>query len=115
MPRGDKKAASSNKREMTIRLNKLVREKAFKKRAPQAVKAIRQIVSKQFFTDDVRINVELNKAIWHKGVRNVPNRVRISVERKSSEEEEGATHCLVSLVKGYNNPQDFRGKTTVTG
>lgn len=41
----------------------------FKKRAPQAIKAIKKFAEKQMKTSDVRIDTKLNKAVWSGGVR----------------------------------------------
>jgi ribosomal protein L31E len=60
----------------------------FKKRAPRAVKAIKAFVAKEMKTADVRIDASLNKFVWHKGIRNVPFRVRVRMERKRNEDEE---------------------------
>jgi len=58
-------------------------------------------------TEDVRIDVGLNKFLWCKGVRNVPFRVRVCLDRKRNEDEESAeklythvTHVHVPSFKG---------------
>ncbi len=85
-------------------------------------------------THDVRIDPKLNKAVWSKGVRyvhermlqhaglfscvlfcvlccsNVPNRIRVRVERKRNEDED-ATNKLYSLVT-YVPCGDFKGTLT---
>ena len=50
-------------------------------------------------TEDVRVDAELNKYIWSKGIRNVPYRVRVVLSRQRSEEEEDSKrmYTLVSL------------------
>merc|ERR1719482_229183 len=39
-------------------------------------------------TKDVRVDTKLNKFIWHKGIRNVPFRVRLRLSRKRNEDED---------------------------
>merc|ERR1719454_2508003 len=39
-------------------------------------------------TPDVRIDTRLNKHVWHKGVKNVPYRVRVRLARKRNEDED---------------------------
>lgn len=39
-------------------------------------------------TSNVTIGPELNKFVWHKGIRNVPYRVRIKLERKRNEDDD---------------------------
>ena len=46
-----------------------------KKKAPRAVKAIKEYARKTMFTDDVRIDPELNQELWRNGIRNVDRRV----------------------------------------
>ena len=51
-------------REYTIHLHKRLHNVTFKKRAPKAVKEIRKFAQKQMGTQDVRLDVKLNKAVW---------------------------------------------------
>lgn len=81
--------------------------RGFKKRAPQAIKAIKQFAEKQMGTSDVRIDTKLNKAVWAKGIRNVPYRIRVKLSRRRNEDEESAnklytlvTHVQVDSFKG---------------
>lgn len=39
-------------------------------------------------TEDVRVDVKLNKAVWSKGIRNVPKRVRVQISRKRNDNED---------------------------
>ena len=41
----------------------------FKKRAPRAVKEIKKFAQKEFRTEDVRVDTNLNKAVWSRGIR----------------------------------------------
>ena len=41
----------------------------FKKRAPRAIKEIRKFAEKMMGTPDVRIDTNLNKHVWSKGIR----------------------------------------------
>jgi len=73
----------------------------FKKRAPRAIKEIKKFAKKVMGTDDVRIDVLLNQYIWSKGIRNVPTRVRVRLQRKRNEDEE-SDQKLYTLVKHVN-------------
>ena len=75
-------------REYTVNIHKAVHGKSFKEKAPQAVKQIRAFAKKMMGTSDVRIDVKLNKAVWSKGVRHVPNRVRIVISRRRNDDED---------------------------
>merc|ERR1719444_158793 len=49
-------------------------------------------------TRDVRIDTKLNKFLWHKGIRNVPRRVRVRISRKRNEDED-AKEKMFTLVQ----------------
>ena len=38
-------------------------------------------------TDDVRVDTNLNKFVWSSGVRNIPKRVRVRLDRKKNEDD----------------------------
>ena len=83
----------------TINLHKRLYKIHYKYRAPKAVNAIRTFAEKVYGTKDVRIDVSLNKFIWSKGVRGVPNKVRVRMERKRNEDEESKEmYTLCSYV-----------------
>ena len=60
----------------------------FKKRAPRAIREIKKFAEKMMKTSDVRVDTELNKFIWSKGVRNIPYRVRVKLSRRMNDDEE---------------------------
>jgi large subunit ribosomal protein L31e len=68
--------------ETTIHLAKILKKRTFNHRAPIAIKKIQQFVGKLMKTNDNRIDASLNTYIWHKGVKGVPGRVRVKIERK---------------------------------
>ena len=71
-------------REYTIHLHKLVHGRSFKKRAPSAVKSVVNFAQREMGTADVRIDPKLNQALWSRGVKSVPHRIRVKLERESS-------------------------------
>ena len=77
--------------EATIHLSKLLKKKTFHKRAPFAIKKIKQFAHKMLKTKDNRIDASLNTYIWHRGVKGVPGRVRVRLERKVAENPEGSS------------------------
>ncbi|KAI0062582.1 hypothetical protein BV25DRAFT_1825591 [Artomyces pyxidatus] len=94
-------------REYTIHLHKLVHGRAFKKRAPTAVKSVVAFAQKAMGTADVRLDPKLNQALWARGVKSVPHRIRVKLERKRNDEENAkeklytyATHVIVPSFKG---------------
>lgn len=97
--RAEKKtrAADVITREYTINLHKRLHGLQFKRRAPRAIREIKKFAQKTMGTEDVRIDVNLNKAIWANGIRNVDFRVRVQLHRKRNEDEE-SKHKLYTLV-----------------
>ena len=75
-------------REYTVNLHKRLHKLKFKSKAPRAIKEIKAFASKVMGTKDVRVDVNLNKAVWKQGIKNVPNRVRIVISRRRNDDED---------------------------
>jgi large subunit ribosomal protein L31e len=99
-------------REYTINLHKRVLGISFKKRAPRAVKEIKQFAAKMMKTKDVRVDVKLNKAVWAQGVKNVPHRVRVAISRRRSEDDDAAEE-FYSFVTLADDPDTKKGTEVV--
>jgi large subunit ribosomal protein L31e len=95
----------------TINLHKRLHGVTFKKRAPRAVREIKKFAASLMSTKDVRIDTDLNKFIWSKGVRNVPFRVRVTLSRQRGEEEDDAEKRMYTLVELKDVPS-FKGLQT---
>jgi len=94
-------------REYTIHLHKYVHGRSFKKRAPWAVKSVVAFAQKTMGTSDVRLDPKLNQAVWAQGIKTVPHRLRVRLERKRSDDENAkeklytyVSHVPVSSFKG---------------
>eukprot|EP00195_Chlamydomonas_chlamydogama_P006228 CAMPEP_0202893080 /NCGR_PEP_ID=MMETSP1392-20130828/2717_1 /ASSEMBLY_ACC=CAM_ASM_000868 /TAXON_ID=225041 /ORGANISM="Chlamydomonas chlamydogama, Strain SAG 11-48b" /LENGTH=118 /DNA_ID=CAMNT_0049577273 /DNA_START=74 /DNA_END=430 /DNA_ORIENTATION=- len=98
-------------REYTINLHKRIHKASFKKRAPKAVDQIREFAKKAMGTSDVRLDVKLNKAVWSKGIKNVPFRVRVVISRRRNDDED-AKEEMYSFVTVAED-QNIKGKGTV--
>ena len=59
------------------------------------------------FTEDVRLDPKLNKMIWSHGIKNVPHRIRVRLERKRNDDED-AKNKLYTLVT-YVPVTSFKG------
>ncbi|XP_054567272.1 60S ribosomal protein L31-like [Eptesicus fuscus] len=101
---GEKKGRSTINevvtREYTINIHKHIHGVGFKKHAPQALKEIQKFSMKEMGTPDVHIDTKLNKAVWAKGIRNVPYRIRVRLSRKRNEDEDSPNklYTLVTYV-----------------
>ena len=85
--------------------------RTFKRKAPRAVKEIMKFASKVMGTSRVRVSPDLNKAVWAKGVRNVPYRLRIKMSRKRDDDED-AKEKMFTLVENVA-VTDFKELKTV--
>ena len=97
--KGEKKELQALSRRIKVNLHKQLHGVQFKKKAPCAVKVIKELVKRNMLTKDVRIDPELNKEIWKNGVRNLPTRIEIIIERKKNEDEEEGQEKMYTLVK----------------
>ena len=86
-------------RNVKVNLHKFLHGVQFKKKAPKAIRIIKDLVRKQMFTKDVRIDPELNRQIWRNGIRNLPVRIEICMDRRKNEDEEEGQESLYTLVK----------------
>ena len=53
---------------------------------------------KEMGTPDVHIDTRLNKAVWAKGIRNVPYRIREWLSRKRNEDSPNKLYMFVTYV-----------------
>merc|ERR1712058_101533 len=93
-------------------LRKAIFKVAMKKRAPRSIREIKAIAAKSMGTKDVRVDTKLNKFIFSKGVRNVPDRVRIRMARQRNDDEDAAEKFF-TLVQ-HVPVQSFKGLQTET-
>ena len=95
----------------TVNIHKLAHRATFKRKAPTAIKKVKQLVQKMMKTEDVRIDPKLNQFVWAQGVRNLPHKVRVRISRKRNEEEGNSKGEFYSLVQ-HVHIEDFAGRLT---
>lgn len=105
-----KKGLEPVTRDTTIHLAKMTYKKTFKKRAPTALRRIKEFVQKVMLTKDVRVESNLNKFIWSKGIKNLPTRVRVRMSRRRNENED-AKEKMYTLVQ-HIPVESFEGLQT---
>uniref|UniRef100_G1QA22 Large ribosomal subunit protein eL31 n=1 Tax=Myotis lucifugus TaxID=59463 RepID=G1QA22_MYOLU len=90
-------------REYTINSHKPTHGVGFKKCSPQ-LKEIGKFTMKEMGTLDVRIDTRLNKAVWAKGVRNVPYCTQVWLSRKYNEDEDSPNklYMLVTVLEIFH-------------
>ena len=94
-------------RDYTIHLHKHLHHIGLKKRAPRSIRVIKDFVQRVMKTKDVRIDYNLNNFLWSRGIKNVPFRVRVRLQRKKNEEE-NAKEELYTIVR-YLPVDSFNG------
>ena len=97
-------------RDYSLNINKMLQNIAFKKRAPRCIRDIKKFATKEMHTEEVKIDTGLNRAIWVNGIRNVPRKLRVRIQRKRSEDED-AKHKFYSLVQ-HVTVSTFKGLKT---
>ncbi|XP_037663560.1 60S ribosomal protein L31-like [Choloepus didactylus] len=75
-------------REYTVNIRKCIHGVGFKNRASRALREIWKFAMKEMGTPDVHIDTRLNKAMWAKGIRNVPYHIHVRLSRKRNEDED---------------------------
>jgi large subunit ribosomal protein L31e len=63
------------------------------KRAPRAVRILREFIARHMKSEDVRIDGSLNERLWMRGARKPPSRIRV----KAVKRDDGS--ILVSLAE----------------
>eukprot|EP00754_Rhynchopus_humris_P049958 Rhum_TRINITY_DN866_c0_g1::Rhum_TRINITY_DN866_c0_g1_i1::g.2558::m.2558/K02910/RP-L31e, RPL31; large subunit ribosomal protein L31e len=96
----------------TIHMHKYMKGRTFKKRAPFAVKVVKAAAKRMMGTDDNRVDVKLNKAIWSQGIKGVPTRIRVRMERKRNEDEDAKCPLYTVCSHIRMAREDFKGKLT---
>ena len=84
-----------------VNLHRRLHKATFKKKAPKAVKQMKELAFKTMFTRDNRVDPELNKEIWRHGIRNTERKIRVTLERKKNEDDEAADsmYTIIRLAK----------------
>ncbi|KAG8996189.1 60S ribosomal protein L31 [Tulasnella sp. JGI-2019a] len=97
-------------REYTVVLSRFTQGKKYKKKSPSAMHGIKTFATQVMGTKDVRVDPKLNEAVWSKGIKNPPRRIRVRLERKRNDDEDAkeklytyATHVVVPSFKGLEH------------
>ena len=106
----EKKTLTPVSRDYTIHLHKLCHKTQFKKKAPKALSEIRKFAAANMKTEDIRVDPEVNSWVWNQGIRNIPRRIRVRLQRKKNEGDEAGNKFFteVKLIQ----VDSFKGLTT---
>ncbi len=85
-------------REYTIHLHKRVHNVQFKKRAPKAVQEVIKFAQQAMGVHDVRVDPKLNEEIWKFGIKDLPRRIRVRLERKRNDDEDAKEKLYVQAL-----------------
>lgn len=81
--------------------------------APKAIKEIVKFAQKSMGVNDVRVSPGLNQAVWARGVRSPPRRIRVRLERKRNDDE-GAKEKLYVVASVVEGVTSFKVSCTAT-
>ncbi|SCV70407.1 BQ2448_1801 [Microbotryum intermedium] len=81
-------------------------------RAPTAVKAVKEFARKAMGTKKVLLDVNLNAAIWGKGIKNVPHRIRVRLHRRRNDDEDAHKDEKLYTMVTFVPTKDFKGLQT---
>merc|ERR1712170_186421 len=99
-------------RDYTLNMHKRLQGIAFKKRATRAVREVKRFAQKEMHTSDVRVDTQLNRFLWSRGIRNVPRLVRVRISRKKNEDEDAKqpfySTCQLLEVESFAGLQTER-------
>ena len=73
--------------------------------SPHAIKAVVKFAQSAMGVTDVRITPSLNQAIWSRGIKSPPRRIRVRLERKRNDDEGAKEKLFVvaSVVSGVTS------------
>ena len=99
--RKEKKLLEPLTLDVTLNLHRRCYKVQFKKRAPRALREIRDFVEQTMKTSEVRIEPLVNQFIWAKGIRTPPRRIRLRLVRALNTHKVGqeSMHTVVRLLE----------------
>lgn len=81
-------------------------------RAPTAIKEVKKFAQKTMGTKKVVVDVGLNNAIWGRGVKSVPHRIRVRLHRKRNDDEDAKADEKLFTLATYVPTKEFKGLQT---
>ena len=91
-------------------MEKFNKKTKFKKKAPKALSEIRKFAVANMKTEDVRVDPEVNSWVWNQGIRNIPRRIRVRLQRKKNEGEDAGNKFFTEVK--LLQVDSFKGLTT---
>jgi large subunit ribosomal protein L31e len=71
-----------NERIYTIPLRDVTNKVPTTKRAPRAIKKIREYLQKHMKSDNVKLDNSINEKVWERSLNKIPARVRVKVVKE---------------------------------
>ena len=65
---------------------------------PQALREIQKFATKEMGTPDVRTDTRLNKAVWAKGISDVPYHTQVWLPRKCNEDGDSPNKLYILVT-----------------
>ncbi len=68
----------------TIPLRDVINKSVRTKRAPRAIKKIREFIKRHMKVEEVKIENSINEKIWERGIEKPPARIRVKVIKEEN-------------------------------
>ncbi|CAL5985204.1 Ribosomal_protein L31B [Hexamita inflata] len=88
----------------TIHLGQQAKGVAFKLRAPTCIKKIIAVAARTAQVNDVSIGEDVNMAVWQKGIRHPPRKIRVQIEVIEQDNHRSA-HVSIVDVESFKGLQ----------
>ncbi|KAI5171541.1 large subunit ribosomal protein L31e [Nematocida sp. LUAm3] len=84
---------------ITVNLKRLTRGNSKKYWADYAVRNLKKFIKKQLNTEeDVKMDMNLNSAIWSRGRNSLPNKIRVEISRRPSIKDASKMEYLLKNI-----------------
>jgi len=105
-----KREMSPLTRVVTFNVHRALKGYHGKQKAPRAIRELKKMAFKEMGTPKVLVKSTLNIALWQKGIRHVPHKMRIKITRKYDEDEKNSGEMISELE--FVPVETFKGLTT---
>ena len=101
--KGTPKPMTDAKRVFTINLHRKLKEYHGKQRAGRAIREIVAFAKANMRTEKVIVTPRLNTTLWRRGIRNVPNKMRLVITRRKDADDQFVSEVDVVNVESFDN------------
>ena len=82
------------------------------KKAPKAMRAVREFISKHMKSDNVKIGKHLNEKVWKHGIKNPPSKIEVTAKKEKDYVTVELTNIPISKKQAKLNAEAQEKKPT---